>query len=855
MRASVILLSRVVFSRIILFSRLMVRPLWREPLRTMLTVFAVALGVAVVVAIELAGEAATGSFRSSLESLSGDADFEISAVGGVDEQLLGELAALPYPIRVAPRIEGTAVAEGLGRSVAVLGLDLVGDSSIDQTLWRRSFDPAALTTGDSVWVGRRVTSKPGDTIRLMINGESNEFVVRGTLGSEGLSGLAREDLVVMDIATAQRAFSRPGLLDRIEVRLPKAADGADWERLLRQALPAGVTLRRRGARTDENRKMLSAFRWNLRVLSYISLVVGAFLIYYTISVSVVRRQTEIGILRAVGTTRFGVMAAFLAEAAFFGALGTAIGLALGRVMANGAVGLMAATVSALYVSSTPGEIQFSYWTFAVAAMAGIGITLLAALAPAREAARVPPTDAMASGRRHYVARLRVGRDLVWGVLLAGAACAASFAPPIEGKPLFGYLAALLLIAGAAFATPALVTGLIRLASGAVERLMGVEGMLASRSLLGSLARTAVLVSTLSTAVAMMASVGIMVGSFRDTVSVWLDNRLGADLYLRPAGPAGMDSHPTLDPDIADRIEALDEVAAVDRFRAYPISYNGLPATLGAGQTLVFSRTSNLRFLSGDRERVMNLLPTGDYVVISEPFAYKHDLGVGDAIELPLRGRAVQFEVIGVYYDYANERGYVIADREILLKYLPDPAPTNLAIYVKPGIDLTQAREAIEGITAGREVFIAGNRRLRAAAMEVFDRTFAITYALEAVAIVVAIMGMAGALMALVIDRRREIAVLRFLGAAGTQVRRLILVESGLLGLMANVLGLAVGTLLSLILIYVINKQSFGWTIQFHWPVTLLLSALSLIYLAAILAGLYPARVAARLNPIEVVHEE
>jgi len=840
---------------LILFSRLMVRPLWREPLRTMLTVFAVALGVSVVVAIELAGEAATGSFRSSLESLSGDADFEISAVGGLDEELLGELAGLPYAIRVAPRIEGTATVQGERRGVAVLGLDLVGDTSIDRTLWRRSFDSDALTTGNSVWVGRRVARNPGDTLRLMINGELREFVVRGVLASEGLSGLTREDLVVMDIATAQQAFSRQGLLDRIEVRLPGADEGTDWEARLRQVLPAGVTIRRRGARADENRKMLSAFRWNLRVLSYISLVVGAFLIYYTISVSVVRRQTEIGILRAVGTTRFGVMAAFLAEAAFFGVLGTLLGLALGRVMANGAVELMAATVRALYVSSTPGEIQFSYWTFVAAALAGIGVTVLAALAPAREAARVPPTDAMASGRRHYVARLQVGRDLAWGALLAGAAWAASLAPAVGGKPLFGYLAALLLIAGAALATPALVTWLIRFTSGVVERLMGVEGLLASRSLLGSLARTAVLVSTLSTAVAMMASVGIMVGSFRDTVAVWLENRLGADLYLRPAGPAGIDSHPTLDPDIADRIEALDEVAAVDRFRAYPISYNGLPATLGAGQTRVFSRTSNLSFLSGSRERIMSLLPTGDYVVISEPFAYKHDLGVGDAIQLPLRGRVVHFEVIGVYYDYANERGYVIADRETLLQHLPDPAPSNLAIYVKTGIDPAQARQAIEDITAGRNLFVASNRRLRAAAMQVFDRTFAITYALEAVAILVAIMGMAGALIALVIDRRREIAVLRFLGAGGGQIRRLILVESGLLGLMANVLGLGLGTLLSLILIYVINKQSFGWTIQFHWPVTLLLSALSLIYLAAILAGLYPARVAARLNPIEVVHEE
>ena len=840
---------------LILFSRLMVRPLWREPLRTMLTVFAVALGVAVVVAIELAGEAATGSFRSSLESLAGDADLEISAVGGLDEQLLGELAALPYPIRVAPRIEGSAVVPGQRRSVAVVGLDLVGDTSIDRALWRRSFEPDALTAGNSVWVGRRVARQRGETLRLTINGETREFIVRGVLASEGLAGLMREDLVVMDIATAQRAFSRQGLLDRIEVRLPKADDGTDWEARLRQVLPAGVTIRRRGARTDENRKMLSAFRWNLRVLSYISLVVGAFLIYYTISVSVVRRQKEIGILRAVGTTRFGILAAFLAEAGFLGVLGTVLGLALGRVMANGAVELMGATVRALYVSSTPGEIQFSYWTFVAAGLAGIGITLLAALAPAREAARVPPTDAMASGRRHYVARLKVGRDLVWGALLAGAALAASLAPAVGGKPLFGYLAALLLIAGAALATPALVTWLIRFTSGLVERLMGVEGLLASRSLLGSLARTAVLVSTLSTAVAMMVSVGIMVGSFRDTVAVWLENRLVADLYLRPAGSAGIDSHPTLDLDIADRIEALDEVAAVDRFRAYSITYNGLPATLGAGQTRVFSRTSNLRFLSGNRERIMNLLPTGDFVVISEPFAYKHGLDAGDTIQLPLRGRVVHFEVIGVYYDYANERGYVIADREVLLKYLPDPAPTNLAIYVKPGIDPAQARQAIEEITVGRNLFIAGNRRLREAAMQVFDRTFAITYALEAVAILVAIMGMAGALIALVIDRRREIAVLRFLGASGAQVRRLILVESGLLGFMANVLGLGLGTLLSLILIYVINKQSFGWTIQFHWPVALLFSALSLIYLAAILAGLYPARVAARLNPIEVVHEE
>jgi putative ABC transport system permease protein len=218
-------------------------------------------------------------------------------------------------------------------------------------------------------------------------------------------------------------------------------------------------------------------------------------------------------------------------------------------------------------------------------------------------------------------------------------------------------------------------------------------------------------------------------------------------------------------------------------------------------------------------------------------------------------REVQFRVVDTYYDYASERGVILVDRGTLLKYFPDPTPSNLAVYAAPGAQLEKVRKEIEGATAGRNVLIFSNRDLRTEAVRIFDRTFAITYALEAVAIFVAVMGIAGALVALVMDRRRELGLLRFLGAATGQVRKMILVEAGLLGLLANVAGLALGVLLSLILIYVINKQSFGWTIQFHWPVAVLLGALSAVYAATVIAGLYPARVATRLNPIEVVHEE
>jgi putative ABC transport system permease protein len=223
--------------------------------------------------------------------------------------------------------------------------------------------------------------------------------------------------------------------------------------------------------------------------------------------------------------------------------------------------------------------------------------------------------------------------------------------------------------------------------------------------------------------------------------------------------------------------------------------------------------------------------------------------------LPLGERRVVFRIADVYYDYSNEAGNIIVDRNTLLHYLPDPAASSVALYLEPGTDLNTMRENVMRAAGGARILVFSNRELRREAIRIFDRTFAITYALEAVAILVAIMGVAGALLALVIDRRRELGLLRFLGAATTQVRKLILLEAGLLGLLASFAGVVLGYFLSLVLIYVINKQSFGWTIQFHWPVAVLVSAIMLVYVSTVLAGLYPARIAMRLNPIEVIHED
>jgi putative ABC transport system permease protein len=855
--------------RVALLYRLILRPLFRQPGRALVILFAVALGDAAVVAINLAGDAAAGSFHSSMETLAGKDDFEVTAAGGLPEELVARIARQPYALRVSPRIEDHATVVAAGEkapeTVPLIGVDVVAEANNPGTMipdatgpdGTSSQDLPHINDPDAVWVTGGLGKATGDRVQLLINDHARTYVVRGVLPDSATMGT---DAILMDIGAAQQATGKFGRVDRILIKTPDSNNFEMWQSKLRQALPAGVLLNAQGTETAANRRMLAAFRWNLHMLSGIALLVGAFLIYNAVSVSVVRRRSEIGILRALGASRGAVMGAFLLEAALFGTVGSVAALPLGRLLAAGAVGMLSTTVNALYVSSRPGSMTLSVGTVVVAFIAGIGVALAAALAPAREASTVPPTEAMARGRREFEVRVERKRDAWIALMLAILGTLAALAPPVGGKPLLGYVSALLFVASAAMLTPLVVHHATLSGSGTVlsglGRAVGVEALLASRSLGGSLRRTSVLVGALATAIAMMTSVGIMVGSFRQTVLTWLDSQLPADFYLAPAGAKGGDLHPTIAPEVADRIAATPGVESLSRLRAYEIQYQGLPTTLAGASRDRSALRQNLPFFSKRPSiAVLRELAAGNNAVVSEPFANKHHVKVGGTITLPLGEQRVPFRVIDIFYDYGHEAGYIVLDWGTLLRYLPDSAPTNLAVYVVPGADREHTRAAIQRAIANRSLMMLSNGEIRHQAIRVFDQTFAITYAVEAISILVAIGGIAGALISIVMDRRREFGVLRYLGGTSAQIRKLILVEAGLIGILANVLGLALGYVLSLVLVYVINKQSFGWTIQFHWPVAVLLGSLSVVYVATVLAGLFPARLAVRLDPMEVVHEE
>jgi putative ABC transport system permease protein len=818
-----------------LLRTLILRPLRRDLLRTALTILSVALGVAVVVAIDLAGDAATGSFRSSMETLGGKTDLQILANGGIDEHWIAALAALPFNARWTPVVEAQAAISGIG-SVPLYGADLAGASGV--------FVPEALA--------KRLGLTDKSAVPVTVAGHVQEFHVGKIIDSTG-------EFLVLDIADAQQALGRFGKLDRIDVTVGPTENFAAVETSIRSTLPSSYLIQKPGARNEENQRMLRAFRWNLRVLSYISLVVGAFLIYNTISISVVRRRAEIGILRAIGAARSTILALFLAEALLFGIAGAALGVVLGRALAGATVGLIADTVNALYTTSRPTPVALTGAEAWLGIFTGATVALFSALAPAREAMQVAPTEAMSRGAHEHRARLRWRRGLIWSAVFTVVAAAASQAAQMAGYPIGGYVAALFSIAAAAMAAPAVAIVVVAAVNHGTRAVANrrVESLLAARSLTASLSRTAVVVAALATAIAMMASVGIMVGSFRETVALWLDTQLRADLYVRSAGPAATAGvHPPLAAQVPPILAAVPGVAAVDVFHGLEFHYRGERATLGAGNLEVVRRYGRLRFLPGqDRDAILRSLPGQDRAIVSEPFANKHNVHAGDRLTIPIGERNVSLLIAGVYYEYSSSQGYVIVDNSTLLKYLPNQPATNAAVYLGRGADAARIQREIQLRTSGYGVTIAPNQALRRGAIAIFDRTFAITWALEAVAIVVAMLGAANSLLALVLDRRRELGLLRYLGASARQVSRMILTEAAFLGAMALLLGLALGFALSLLLVFVVNKQSFGWTIQFHPPLALLAGAFLLVWCVTVLAGLYPARVASRLNPIDVIHEE
>lgn len=858
-----------------LFHRFILRDLAANPARTVLTLSGVALGVAVVVGVQIANDRALGSFNDSLDLLGGGADLRVSANGlPLDEDLVGELNWV-WDIGTM-----TAIVEGRvrldpppdDRPLLLFGTDFLSDAPFRKYpmadggndlalgITRADFvdlltDPAAVVVPRSL--ARSVNVRVGDALSLRVGGERRQFRVASILEDSGAAAAFDGDIVFMDIAAAQWALNRLGTVDRIEISLDDPSEADRVAERLRVQLPDTILVQAPSDTIGNTARMTRAFRYNLTALSYIAVIVGVILIYNTLSVALSRRTTELGVLRTLGAEGRVLRRMFLLEAGLFGLGGAALGIGLGLVLAQVSGALVSRTISELYTGWTlsPTHAGLDWGVVAEVLILGTAIALASGTGPALRAMRTSPVDALRRGAGDYL-DLESRPRLTWaGITFLVFGCVLATAPPVSGFPFLGYAAGLAWMVGLGLMTPRLSEWMIAVARRGLVGVFPVEGRLAVQAVRRSLGRVTVAVVSLSIAVAMLISVAIMVTSFRDTVIVWVDQTLKGDLYLRPAASDDR-GRALMDPVVLNLLASMPEIEALDRFRETTIQYEGFPAVLGAGEFRTVASNGDLQLVSGrSTQEVAERLIDADAVIVSEPFAVRHAVRAGDTIRLPAAGGVRPFRVEAVFYDYSTEGGLIVMDRSTWIRRFADASVNTVAVYLKSGEDSEVVRERIAAAVPGSGVRIATNGELRAQVLRVFDQTFEVTYALEVIALAVALLGVANTLAALVLERRAELAMLRFVGASRSQLRRMVVAEATLVGLLGSALGLILGLGLSVLLIYVINFQSFGWTIQFELPAGFILQSLLLVLLATAVAGFYPASLALKSDPIEAIRTE
>jgi putative ABC transport system permease protein len=856
---------------------------FQRPFRTLLSISGVALGVLASVAIGTANVQVLRSFEQAVTTVAGPATLEIAGHDlGVDESVITAIRAVEGVVSAAPVIEESIVVaqgEQRGQALQILGLDLLAEAGTRGFQISQPDAGMALETllaPDALYLGRQVAADwnlgVGSVVEVMVGGRVVRLRVAGLIHNEAARTSLWDRLAVMDIAAAQLLFQSIGRLDRIELVTTPGRPLDDIVVSLRAVLPPHLTVQRPAQRTKQVENMVWAFQLNLSVMSWVGLLVGVFLIYNTIAFVVAQRRREIGIYRALGMTERRVAGLFLVEAGLLGLFGGLLGGLGGVWLASGLVSLVSRTVSDLYAPVASGGLILSMDMLTLTAVAkgillGTVVSMVGALGPSIEAGRTVTVRALAPGDYEAANQLRAG---LWGwlsLVLLVLAGLCSLMGPVGDLPLFGYFATVCLLGALSCIAPMCIKllGWRHLFRGSKTMVVGGSlRLIAADQSARHPGRNAVTVSALMVGLSIMIGVVVMVRSFRDTVEFWVDETVMADLIVAPQswlqGKQSGQASRALPGSWRPTLSSIDGIAAVDTYRDVYVDVAGQPVALVSRDLRLHAQRSRYLMVHGDSSAALRRAAETGGALLSEVLANRLRVREGDKVSITTPAGPVAVSVEGIFYDYATDGGKMVMDRTWYQQQWQDDRVTLFPIYLATGADVEQVRQSIVTHVAGLDgmtlpPLVIRNHELRKEILDIFDRSFVLTYVLEAIAVLVAVLGIVNTLVTAVLERRREFAALRAIGASRRQVERLVLWEAAYLGLIGAALGVVGGLLLALLLIHVINKQSFGWTIQMTVPGGVILQAVGLALTSALVAGYWPARWAARQPVVEGLREE
>lgn len=829
--------------------------LWRHPWQLALTLLGICIGVAVMVAVDLANDSSRKAFLLSMRTINGQATHQIvGGPAGLDEDLYTTLRIDLKVRNIAPVIDG--YIEYDGTVLHLLGVDLLAEQnfrayklnldqqnrsdSLRDTFRRVLTEPGALLLSNQK--ASQLGLQVGNKFPITAAGKSFDATLVGLFSDRSQ---ALNDLAIADIAVAQEWLALNGILSRIDVIIPKDDEGRLAAKIL-AVLPTDAQLLDASGRTRSVSELSNAFFTNLTAMSLLALLVGVFLIYNSVSFAVLQRRGLIGVLRALGLTRDETFKLIMLEAATLGFVGAILGVALGIWLGDGLLALVSRSINDLYFRISVTDVLVSPWSVAKGLLAGLGATLLAAAVPAIEAASYRPQLAIArSVLEHRTRRLLP-------LLAASGITAVALAVvllKISGSSLVAGLAALfLLILGVAVCIPLFVKLLARWLTPIAAYFGGTPARLAVSGISASLSRTGVAIVALAVAVSATVGVTVMIDSFRGAVSEWLGNSLQSDIYV--AVPSG-----SLDPDL---IQDLVNVPGVADYSARRWAWLESPQgrTRIIATKIAAGRHAGTTILDADEKKAWQQFTMENAVFVSEPFAYKNRLGSGDSLDLLTQSGHKPFHIAATYQSYDAGSGSILMSRDTYIKHWHDNRIDALGIYLEPGADIDHVIRKLEHTSSDRQaILVRSNRALADASLQIFDRTFVITNVLRWLAVGVAVIGILGAMLALQLERSRELAVLRALGMTPAQLGGMVTLQTGLIGLLSGIAAIPLGLIMARILIDVINRRSFGWSMDIQTSPDVLLVALALSVGTALVAGIYPAYRAARAQPALAMREE
>jgi putative ABC transport system permease protein len=820
---------------------------WRaHPVRALVAILAIALGVALGFGIHLVNSAAFNEFSAAARSLSGSADLQARAVAGsMNEQLYPQLANLPEVDIASPVLELDLPVPRHRSALKLLGIDsfaaatitpdLLGVPESDRPFDALIHDTVFLSPAAMQWL----SLKSGDTLQVLSGTREVKLRVAGSL----LQARAGQRLAVMDIGSAQWKLDRVGQISRVDLKLVAGVDRVEFRKKLQAQFADTLVVNEADDQDQRSASMSRAYRVNLNVLALVALFTGAFLVFSTQALSVLRRRPQLVLLRTLGVTRHQLIRQILVEGTTLGVLGALLGIALGFALASAALSLLGGDLGGGYFPGVQPRVHFSPAAAVVFFITGAGVALLGSITPALEAARAQPAAALKAGSEDLAL---APLSTPWPALIAlilGAVC--TQLPPLSGLPIFGYLAIVLLLIGSIALMPRSAAWLFSRLS---TRWRGVSGSLALTRLANAPNQAAIALGGVLASFSLMVAMAIMVSSFRVSVDDWLQQLLSADMYVRVAG-----GHESARLTQREQ-EAIATLPAVGRAERTRWLYLSLDAT--RPNVALIARSIN----ADEPEQVLpmvgeSLKQVNQPVWISEAMVDLYGWQLGQTVSLPFAGKLHAFTVAGVWRDYARQTGALQIKLSDYRHLSGDQEVSDMSLWLARDNDIAALRSQLEALPFSASLEFAEPNEIRAISLRIFDRSFAITYLLEGVAIVIGLFGVAATFSSQVLSRAKEFGMLRHLGITRRQILLLLAGEGALLATLAIIAGFVVGTMISLILVFIVNPQSFHWTMQLHLPWGLLASVAIAMLVSAALTALLSGRMAVAGSAVRAVRED